>query len=184
MTQTLQEKQKTAFDALSETQGYENKMEVPQLKKVIITTGIGSVSDPEKIELIRDRLAKITGQKPVATKAKHSIAAFSTREGDVIGYKVTLRGEQMRNFIDKLIHLTLPRTKDFRGISRDTIDEMGNITIGVSEHTAFPETSDEELKNVFGLGVTIVTTTNDKQVAEGYLEHIGIPFQKREESVE
>jgi large subunit ribosomal protein L5 len=181
MAESLQEKQKKAFDVLSADFGYENKMEVPKLKKVVITTGIGSLSDADKIELIRDRMGKITGQKPVATKAKQSIAAFSLREGDVVGYKVTLRGDQMRNFIDKLIHLTLPRTKDFRGISRDTIDEMGNITIAVSEHTAFPETSDEELKNVFGLGITIVTTANDKNAAEGYLEHIGIPFQKKAE---
>lgn len=184
MVETLQQKQKTAFDSLSDDFGYENQMEVPRLEKVVVTSGIGSISDPDKVELIRDRLGQITGQKPVATKAKHSVAAFSTREGDVIGYKITLRGEQMRNFIDKLIHLTLPRTKDFRGISRDTIDEMGNITIGVSEHTAFPETSDEELKNVFGLGITIVTTADNKAAAEGYLEHIGIPFQKVAEKEE
>lgn len=184
MVESLQEKQNTAFDALSADFGYENKMEVPRLKKVVITSGIGSVSDPEKIELIRDRLAKITGQKPVPTTAKQSIASFSTRTGDVLGYKVTLRGTEMRNFIDKLIHLTLPRTKDFRGISRDTIDEMGNISIGISEHTSFPETSDEELKNVFGIGVTIVTSAEDKESAEAYLEHIGIPFQKIEEAEE
>lgn len=183
MAKTLKEKQQEAFDELAESQGYDNSMEVPTLEKVVVTSGIGSVSDPEKVDLIRDRLAKITGQKPTATQAKQSIASFNTRAGDVIGYKVTLRGAQMRNFIDKLIHLTLPRTKDFRGISVDNIDEMGNISIGIGEHTAFPETSDEELENVFGLGITIVTTADDEDEAQAYLAHLGIPFQK-EESVE
>lgn len=184
MAMTLKEKQQNAFKALADEQGYENPMEVPRLKKVVITSGIGSVSNPDKIDLIRDRLAKITGQKPTATKAKQSIASFNTRAGDVIGYKVTLRGGNMRNFVDKLIHLVLPRTKDFRGIEADNIDEMGNISIGISEHTAFPETSDEELENVFGLGVTIVTTANSPEEAREYLAHIGIPFKEDKEEAE
>lgn len=180
MAKTLKEKQNNAFDTLGDDQEYNNPMEVPKLKKVVVTSGIGSVSDPEKVDLIRDRLAQITGQKPTASKAKQSIASFNTRAGDVIGYKVTLRGEQMRNFIDKLIHLVLPRTKDFRGIPASNIDEMGNISIGIGEHTAFPETSDEELENVFGLGVTIVTTAGNEDEAYAYLDHLGIPFQERE----
>ena len=178
MATTLKEKQTNAFDALADDFGYENSMEVPKLDKVVVSSGIGSVTDPDKIELIRDRLSRITGQKPKPTQAKQSIAAFNTRTGDIIGYKVTLRGAQMRDFIDKLIHLTFPRTKDFRGISADHIDEMGNISIGIEEHTAFPETSDEELENVFGLGITIVTTADNPKEARAYLAHLGIPFQE------
>jgi large subunit ribosomal protein L5 len=181
MTPTLKEKQQNAFSELADTFGYQNELEVPRLKKVVITSGVGSISNPDKIELIRDRIGKITGQKPVPTRAKQSIASFSTRQGDVIGYKVTLRGHEMRDFVDKFIHLTLPRTKDFRGINLDNIDEMGNISIGVTEHTAFPETSDEELGNVFGLGVTIITTADNKEEAQGYLAHLGIPFTKSTE---
>jgi len=182
MAMTLQEKQNTAFEALTKEHDYDNAMEVPRLKKVVVTSGIGSVSNPDKVELIRDRLGQITGQKPTATRAKQSIASFNTRTGDVMGYKTTLRGEQMRSFLDKLIHLTLPRTKDFRGISPDTIDEMGNITIGISEHTAFPETSDEELENVFGVGITIVTSADNEAEAKAYLSHLGIPFKAEEEA--
>jgi len=178
MALTLKEKQTNAFEALADKLGYENKLEVPQLDKVVISCGIGSVSNPDKVELIYDRLGKITGQRPVQSRAKQSVASFSTREGDVIGYKVTLRGKEMRSFFDKLIHLTLPRTKDFRGINPDNIDEMGNISIGITEHTAFPETSDEELENVFGLGITIVTTAKNKEEAREYLAYLGIPFQK------
>lgn len=178
MTLTLKEKQANAFSAMSEKFDYQNELEVPRLEKVVITSGIGSISNPDKVELIYDRLGRIAGQRPVPSRAKRSVASFSTREGDVIGYKITLRGNQMRNFVDKLIHLTLPRTKDFRGINPDNIDEMGNISIGISEHTAFPETSDEELENVFGLGITIVTTAKNKEEALEYLAHLGIPFQK------
>lgn len=181
MATTLKEKQQNAFDKLADAQGYDNPMEVPRIEKVVVTSGIGSVSDPDKIDLIRDRLAKITGQKPSATRAKQSIASFNTRAGDVIGYKVTLRGEHMRSFVDKLIHLTLPRTKDFRGIPEDSIDEMGNISIGISEHTAFPETSDEELENVFGLGITVVTSADTRAEARKYLEHLGLPFKEKKD---
>lgn len=178
MASTLKDKQTDAFNALAEKFDYKNELEVPRLDKVVVSSGIGSVSNPDKVELIYDRLGKITGQRPIPTRAKQSVASFSTRQGDVIGYKVTLRGKEMRDFVDKLIHLTLPRTKDFRGIDPDNIDEMGNITIGITEHTAFPETSDEELENVFGLGITIVTTASDKEEAREYLAHLGIPFQK------
>jgi len=174
--QTLEEKKNQAFTNLKDDRGYDNPNEVPQVDKVVVTSGIGSVADRDKIELIEDRLAKITGQKPVATKAKHSIASFNIRAGDVVGYKVTLRGKPMRNFLDKLIHLTLPRTKDFRGLSPNTIDEMGNISIGIEEHTAFPETSDEDLEDVFGLGITIVTTADNRPEAEAYLRYIGLPL--------
>lgn len=178
---TAQEKQKETFDTLKDEFGYTNPMEAPHLEKIVISSGIGSIKDKALIDLIKDRLARITGQEPAPRQAKKSIAAFKTRTGDIIGYQVTLRGPHMRAFLDKLIHIAFPRTKDFRGIDRGAIDEMGNITIGIPEHTVFPETSDEELKNVFGLAVTLVTSAPNREVAEVYLEHLGIPFKKKEE---
>jgi len=103
----------------------------PRVEKVVISTGVGSLKDKKKIEVIVDRLTKITGQKPSPRQAKKSIASFKLREGDIIGYQVTLRGNRMYDFLDKLIHIALPRTRDFRGVQRTAIDEMGNITIGV-----------------------------------------------------
>lgn len=181
MSQTIQEQQNTAFSELADELGYENKQAIPRLEKVVISSGIGSITDPKKVQLVQDRIAKISGQKPVATQAKESIASFNTRAGDVVGYKVTLRGNAMREFLNKLIHITLPRTKDFRGISPESIDSMGNLSIGIEEHTAFPETSDEELENVFGLGITIVTTADTTQEAHQYLKHLGIPFKEDDE---
>ena len=166
------------FDSIKEKFGYKNKFQSPRIEKVVISTGTGSITDREKLELIPDRLAKITGQAPVATVAKKSIAGFKLREGQVVGHKVTLRGDRMYQFLDKLIHIALPRTKDFRGLPIDSIDEMNNYTIGIKEHTIFPETSDEELKNVFGLAVTIVTTAKTKEEAEELLRQIGLPFKK------
>ena len=166
------------FDALKEKFGYTNKMQAPRIEKIVISTGVGSVKDKKKIEIIVDRLAKITGQKPAATLAKKSIAAFKLREGTVIGYKVTLRGDRMTQFLDKLIHVALPRTRDFRGLSVDAFDNIGNYTIAIKEHTIFPEASDEELKNVFGFGITIVTNTKNREETEALLREIGLPLKK------
>lgn len=178
--ETIREKMNTAFASLRETFSYTNTMQTPRIEKVIVSTGTGKIQDKQKIELIQDRLAKITGQKPAARPAKKSIASFKTREGDVIGYQVTLRGERMRAFLDKLIHVALPQTRDFRGLKVSAIDEMGNYTMGIPEHTIFPETADEELKDVFGFAVTIVTTAKTKEEADALLRHIGLPLQKTE----
>mgnify|MGYP000736345642 CR=1 FL=1 len=166
------------FDSLKERFGYTNRMQTPRVEKVVVATGTGKIADKAKIELIQDRLARITGQKAAPRGAKKSIASFKVREGDVIGYQVTLRGSRMRDFLEKLVHIALPRTRDFRGISPKAIDEMGNITIGVREHTIFPETSDEDLKDVFGLSITIVTTAGTKAEAEALLRHLGLPLQE------
>ncbi len=171
---------KDSFTNLKEKLGYSNPMQSPKIEKVVITTGTGSTKDKKKIEIIQDRLARITGQKPAATVAKQSIAGFKLREGNVIGYKVTLRGDRMSQFLDRLIHVALPRTRDFRGLKLDAIDEMGNYTLGIKEHTIFPETSDEELKNVFGMGITIVTTAKTKKETEALLREIGLPLQKND----
>ena len=118
-----------------------------------------------------------TWQKVATKGAKQSIASFKVREGDTVGMQVTLRGARMFDFIDKLIHIALPRTRDFRGLSVTSIDDMGNLTIGLKEHTIFPETSDEDLKDVFGLAVTVVTTATSKTEAEAFFRHLGVPLR-------
>lgn len=175
----LKEKQNKALDALKGDFGYTNKMQSPRILKVIVSTGIGSTKDKNKIKLIEDRLGKITGQKPAPRQAKKSVAAFKLREGDVVGYQVTLRGKRMDTFLDKFIHVALPRTRDFRGINRSVVDQMGNATIGIKEHIIFPETSDEEIRDVFGLSVTIVTSANDRKETLAFLEHLGFPLKAK-----
>lgn len=176
--ETTQERQKNAYTALKSEFGYKNVMQSPRVEKVVVSIGTGRVQDKAKIALIQDRLARITGQKASPRPAKQSIASFKLREGDIIGYQVTLRGARMIHFLDKLIHLALPRTRDFRGLKVTAIDEMGNYTLGIKEHTIFPECGEEEIKDVFSLAVTIVTTTNDKKEAEAFLRHLGLPLQK------
>ncbi|MCA9366527.1 50S ribosomal protein L5 [Candidatus Kaiserbacteria bacterium] len=181
-TSNIKTKVQTAFDALKETFSYANVMQAPRIEKVVVSTGTGRIDDKNRIALIVERLATITGQKPSPRPAKKSIASFKLREGDIIGYQVTLRGERMQHFLDKLIHIALPQTRDFRGIKATAIDEMGNITIGIKEHTIFPETADEDIRDVFSLAITIVTTAKTKEEAEALLRHIGLPFQKVEET--
>ncbi len=175
---TTKEKQKVTFATMKDTLKISNPMQAPRLEKVVISCGVGSIKDKKKIALVEDRLCRITGQKVTLKGAKKSIASFKVRQGDPAGFQVTLRGERMNNFIDKLVHIAFPRTRDFRGISRGAVDEMGNITIGIKEHTIFPETSDEDIKDVFGLGITIVTTATTKAEALAYFEYLGIPFVK------
>jgi large subunit ribosomal protein L5 len=174
---TFLERQKHVFEALREEFGYENVMQTPTITKLVISTGIGKVNDPKQIELIQDRLARITGQKPAPRGAKKSIASFKVRQGDVVAYQITLRGAHMRDMFDKLVHIALPRTRDFRGLSPRAIDELGNMTIGITEHTIFPETSDEDQRNIFGFSLTIVTTAKGKKEAEAYLRHMGVPLK-------
>lgn len=178
--ETIKNKTAKAFDALKGEFGYKNAMQAPKIEKVVISCGIGGVKDKKKIELIADRLSKITGQRPVRKGAKISIAAFKVREGDPVGMQVTLRGSRMYDFLDRLINIAIPRTKDFRGISSNGIDEMGNYTLGIKENTIFPESSDEDLKDVFGLAVTIVTNVKDKTETKAFLLHLGFPFKKVE----
>ena len=178
MTLSVKQKLEKSAPELMEQFHLKNKMAVPHLEKIVVSTGFGSIKDKGKIEIIPDRLAKITGQKPAPRSAKKSIATFKLREGDVVGNVVTLRGERMYNFLDKFINIAIPRQRDFRGINPKAIDEMGNLTIGLKEHSVFPESADEELKNVFGLSITIVTTTKNPQKARALFGAIGIPFKK------
>jgi len=153
-------------------------MQTPRILKVVVSAGVGSFKDKAKFKIVEDRLARITGQKAAPRGAKVSIASFKSRTGDIVGYQVTLRGARMYEFLDRLINIALPRTKDFRGINPTAADEMGNYTLGIKEHTIFPETTDEELKDVFGLAVTIVTTAQSKQEVVEFLTHLGFPFKK------
>lgn len=175
---TLIEKQKAARSIFEKDFGYANAMQAPKLLKVVVSAGVGSFKDKKKIELAGDRMGKITGQKAVLRKAKKSIAGFKSREGDPMGYQVTLRGARMWDFLEKLIHIALPRTKDFRGLSRTAVDSMGNYTIGIKEHSIFPEASEEELKDVFGLSATIVTNVKKPNETIKFLEVLGFPIQK------
>ncbi|HUO55897.1 MAG TPA: 50S ribosomal protein L5 [Candidatus Paceibacterota bacterium] len=170
--------QKHTYESLKSEFTYTNIMQAPRLIKIVVSSGVGSIKDKKRTDLIYDRLTKITGQAPAARGSKKSIAAFKLRTGDLAGYQVTLRGRRMQSFFDKLVHVVLPRVKDFRGIKTSAIDEMGNITIGIREHTVFPETADEDAKDVFGLAVTIATSAKNKKEAESFLRHLGVPLQK------
>lgn len=170
--------QKETFAALKEAAGYTNVMQTPKIVKVVISSGVGSIKDKKKLELIAGRLAIITGQAVALRNTTKSIANFKSRVGDLAGYQITLRGVRATTFVEKLIHVVLPRVKDFRGLSPKAIDEMGNITIGLREHTVFPETTDEDAKDVFGLAVTIATSAKNKKDAEAYLRYIGLPLKE------
>lgn len=172
---------KESFKVLKDKLHLKNAMQAPRLVKVVVSSGFGSVKDKKKIELIAERLARITGQKPAVRATKKAIATWKTRVGDPIGYQVTLRGKRMGEFLDRLVNIALPRTKDFRGLARTSVDAMGNYTLGVKEHTIFPETSDEDLKDVFGMAVTIVTTSHEKKATLAFLEYLGLPLKREEE---
>jgi large subunit ribosomal protein L5 len=178
--ETVKTRLASAFDALKADFGYTNVMQAPKIEKIVVSVGTGRVQDKAKIALIQNRLALITGQKASPRPAKKSIASFKLREGDIIGYQITLRGSRMIHFLDKLIHLAIPQTRDFRGLKVTAIDDMGNYTIGIKEHTIFPECADEELKDVFSLAITLVTTAKTKKEAEALLRHLQLPLQAAE----
>ena len=170
---------KLAYPKLKEKYGYKNVMQAPKIEKILISVGTGKMSraDKKRQDFVASRLAIITGQKPSARPAKKSIASFKLREGEIIGQLVTLRGARMQGFLDKFINIAIPRTKDFRGFSSRSIDAMGNYSIGIKEHTIFPETADEDLKDVFSMAVTIVLSTNKKEESKDLLEMLGFPFR-------
>lgn len=175
---TVKDKAKKAFENLKGQFGYKNALQAPRIEKVVVTTTIGSVKDKKKQELMLDRMAKITGQRPMTTEAKKSIATFKLRAGDASGYKVTLRGDKMWAFLDKMVNIGFPRTKDFRGISATGVDGMGNFSFGIKENTVFPETADENIQDVFSLGATIVTTSKTAEVTKAFLDTLGFLFKK------
>lgn len=180
---TVKEKEAKAYESMKGEFGYKNLMASPKLKKIIINVGTGTMvkKDKNKNTAISDRIAKITGQKPTLRGAKQSIASFKTRQGDPVGVIVTMRGKRMYAFLEKLINVALPRTKDFRGINRSTVDSIGNLTMGIKEHTIFPETADEDIKDVFGLAITVVSSAKTQKEGFAFFELLGIPFKKEDE---
>lgn len=157
----------------------DNIMEVPRLSRIVISTGVGeAVADRGVLEPIERDIAAITGQKPVKCIARKAVAGFKIRKGDVIGLKVTLRGRRMWEFFDKLISVVFPRTKDFQGLSPKSFDGSGNYTVGVEEHSVFPEINPNEVEKLRGMEITIVTTTKNDKYAKSLLDKFGFPFIK------
>lgn len=175
---SVKEKQKEAFDAMKGEFGYKNKLASPRLVKVIVSSATGRAKDKKRNELVMTHLTKITGQKPSLRSAKKSIATFKVRQGDHIGVAVTLRGARMAGFLDKFLNVAVPRTRDFRGYEKKSVDEMGNLTLGVKEQTVFPETADEDVRDIFSFAVTIVTTAKNKKESTRFFEVLGVPFKK------
>lgn len=166
--------------------GYKNALAVPAVKKIVLNAGFGRAvagktgDEAKKIqEEIMHVLSAVTGQKPVVTKAHTSIAGFKLRAGSSNGAKVTLRGRRMWDFLTRFISIVLPRTRDFRGISRNSLDQKGNCTVGIKEHIAFPELASDAIRQMIGFEVTIVTNAKSKQEGISLLEHFGFPFIKR-----
>jgi large subunit ribosomal protein L5 len=165
--------------ALMNDLGIQNRMEVPKVTKVVINIGMGEALDnPKSLEAASDDVMKITGQRPVITKASKSIANFKLREGRAIGVKVTLRGDKMWAFLDRLINVALPRTRDFRGIPANSFDGRGNYTFGLYEQLIFPEIDFDKIDKVRGMEITIVTTAQTDDQARRMLAMLGMPFSK------
>ena len=165
--------------SLMEKYNYKSKMEVPKLEKIVINIGVGDATSNSKLldAAVAD-LAKLSGQKPVVTKAKKSIAGFKVREGQPIGCKVTLRGENMYNFMDKLIAISLPRVRDFRGVSPKAFDGRGNYTLGIKEQLIFSEIDYDDVVKVRGMDIVFVTTAKSNEESFDLLNGLGIPFKK------
>ncbi len=165
--------------ALMEKYNYSSIMQVPQIEKIVINMGVGDASANSK--LLDDAVNELTllaGQKPVITKAKKSIASFKLREGQAIGCKVTLRGNKMYEFLDKLVTISLPRVRDFRGVSKSAFDGRGNYTLGVKEQLIFPEINYDKIGKIRGMDIVIVTTANTDEEAFTLLKALGMPFQR------
>jgi large subunit ribosomal protein L5 len=166
--------------ALQKELGYKNIMEVPRLEKIVVNVGMGeALQNAKSLDAAVQDVMTITGQKPVVTRARKSISSFKLREGNPIGVKVTLRGDRMWDFFDRLCNIALPRQRDFRGISADAFDGRGNYSLGLREQLAFPEINFDKIDKIRGLEVTIVTTAQTD--ADGYhlLRHLGMPFRGR-----
>ena len=176
----LEEKYKNeVVPSLMEKHNYSTVMLVPKIEKIVVNMGVGdAVANSKMLDAAIEDLEKITGQKAVATTAKKSIASFKLREGHKIGCKVTLRGEKMYNFLDKLISISLPRVRDFRGLSPRSFDGRGNYTIGIKEQLIFPEINFDEVVKVRGMDIVIVTTARNNEEAYDLLKELGIPFRK------
>jgi large subunit ribosomal protein L5 len=161
-----------------------NIMEVPRFEKVVINVGMGeAIENKEAMDDMTKQLALITGQRPIVTKARKAISGFNIRKGEEIGLKVTIRGNRMWHFIDRLINVALPRTKDFRGLPVDAFDGSGNYTIGIKEQTAFPEINPNDVQKLRGLQITLVTSTDNDKYTKALLNKFGFPLQKNGKKV-
>ena len=180
VTKSLRKKyDEEVVDALKNEFKYQNVHQIPKLNKVVINMGVGEACHNLKLaELIVHQLTKIAGQKAVATKAKKSIASYKLREGMPVGCMVTLRGERMYDFLQKLICVVLPRIRDFRGISSKSFDGRGNYTLGLKEQSLFPEISYYEIDTVLGMNISIITTANTDEEGRALLRYLGMPFKK------
>ncbi len=165
---------------LKEEFDYSNVMEIPKLDKIVINVGVGeAIQDKKALDTVVQNVALITGQQPVTTKAKKSISNFKLRDGMPIGCKVTLRGRIMFEFLDRFINLALPRTRDFQGIPDKSFDGRGNYTMGVKEHTIFPEIDTDKVTKMHGMDITFVTSAQTDEEALALLKHFGMPFKRR-----
>lgn len=165
---------------LTEEFGYANVMAIPKLQKIVLNVGVGeAIQDKKSLDVVVANIALITGQQPVTTKAKKSISNFKLREGMPIGCKVTLRDRIMYEFLDRLINLALPRTRDFQGTPDKSFDGRGNYTMGVKEHTIFPEIDTDKVTKLHGMDITFVTSAKTDEEAFALLKHFGMPFKRR-----
>lgn len=181
MTRFKELYQKTIIEKMEKEFGYKNKFQVPKLSKVVINIGIGeTLSNKGLAAKIFENLTAIAGQKPVINKAKQSIAGFKIREGDKVGMSVTLRGDKMYDFIDRLVTITLPRIRDFRGIPSKSFDKQGNYSLGIKEHTVFPEIPYDTVEFIHGLQICITTTAKTKEEGKALLTNFGFPFTKEQ----
>ncbi|NTW22815.1 50S ribosomal protein L5 [Candidatus Falkowbacteria bacterium] len=178
----LQERyKKEILPSLQKEFGIKNILATPRLVKVVLNVGVGRQTKEQAfVDNVEKTLTRITGQKPVKTKARKSIASFKVREGQIIGLKVTLRGQRMYDFLEKLVSVSFPRIRDFRGISDKMVDKQGNMTIGFKEHTAFPEVRAEDIDNVHGLEICIDTTAENRETGLALFRALGFPFKTEE----
>lgn len=177
MNRLLEKYKGEVVKGLTEKFGYKNIMQVPKLEKIVINMAVGdSVGNSKALESAVSDLATIAGQKPVVTRAKKSLAAWKLRKGMAIGCKVTLRGQRMYEFLDKLMNVALPRVRDFRGVSRNSFDGRGNYALGIKEQLIFPEIEYDKIDKIRGMDIIVVTTANSDEEAREFLSLMGMPF--------
>jgi len=179
MTARLKELyRKDIVAAMTAERGYRNPMQVPKLVKIVVNTCIGTDYDRDALKAAAEDLARITGQRPVITKARKSISNFKLRAGMPIGAKVTLRGDRMYEFLERLVSVALPRIRDFRGVSPRGFDGRGNYTLGIRDHTVFPEVNTDQIGRAYGMDITFVTSASSNEEARDLLQRLGMPFAK------
>ena len=182
MARLLEQYRKTIVPSLQEKLSRKNIHSLPRLKKIIVSMGVGrAILDRKILEEVMEHLALITGQKPQITRSRKAVAAFKLREGMEVGCRVTLRGNRMYEFLDRLVTLALPRVRDFRGLNRNAFDGRGNYSFGLNEQLVFPEVNPDKVKNIQGMNITLVTSATNNEEGCLLLRELGLPLQKEEE---